>query len=76
MPVPERAPLCKPCKDRGRICLAHRIVDGTPMCDECFKGEPSNGVPAFAAVAIFKKKEEGKAMGSGPRCRLRKRRSC
>ncbi len=56
-------PLCKPCKDRGRICLAHRIVDGTPMCNECFAGKPSNGVRTELAAEVLKKKEEGEAMG-------------
>ena len=34
---------CKPCKDRGRDHVAHRLVGDppTPMCDSCFKGAPA-----------------------------------
>ena len=62
-------PICRPCKDRRRISLAHRIVDGTPMCNECFKGKPSNGVRAELAAEILKKKPEGNAMGKCKRGR-------
>ena len=33
-------PLCQPCKEAGRKQLAHRIVDGVPKCERCWKGIP------------------------------------
>jgi hypothetical protein len=55
---------CKPCKDRGKLSMAQRIVEGTPMCDECFTGKPSNGVSTELAAEVFegRKKREGKGM--------------
>jgi hypothetical protein len=30
--------MCRPCKDRGRLVAATRVVNGTPFCDPCFRG--------------------------------------
>ncbi len=54
---------CKPCRDRGRLSVAHHEVAGTMMCDECFEGKPSNGVrPTDLVAKVLKKKAEGKTM--------------
>jgi len=46
-------PLCQPCKERGRIAKAHRMVGRTPMCASCFAGKEASGVPvALASAAI------------------------
>lgn len=40
--------LCGPHKERGYLVTAVRVVDGTPMCQGCAKGEP---VPPRQAIA-------------------------
>jgi len=40
---------CKSCKDRGRLSIASRQVDGTPMCEDCFRGREAQGVPIALA---------------------------
>ena len=55
---------CGPCRARGRLCIAHHEVAGTPMCAECFEGKPSNGVRTELAAEVFngKKKAEERPM--------------
>lgn len=35
----ERPKLCKPCSEQGISVAAHRIVNGVPKCDACFRNQ-------------------------------------
>jgi hypothetical protein len=47
--------LCMPHKRRGRIVIAHRIVNGEAMCKNCFEGKPVLDAPAGEKAMPAKK---------------------
>ena len=53
--------LCVPCKRRGLVNVAHRIVNGQGMCRECYEGKPVAPVTLAAnpsnPVTIVRKEE-------------------
>jgi hypothetical protein len=63
---------CRPCKDRGRLAIADVDVEGTPMCDACFRDVPSKGVPIGLVVLHRKEKPMPKRIDDQTRAAIRK----
>lgn len=64
---------CAPCKDRGRLAIAERQIEGTPMCHECFRGAPSKGAPiALISPLLRKEKPMAKRIDEATRAAILK----
>src|SRR5580704_16248888 len=58
--------LCLPHKNRGAQVPAAKIVDGTPMCADCFAGKEILAAPSrFSEASIHSRDEDPKIKPAG-----------